>query len=360
MINFGKTSGPKALRLVLAIVMLGVSMISLSSCRSGVNGEIYVLCYGDYFDQMILEDFEEETGIAVVLDTYDTAEELYTILSNSSAAYDCICTSDYMLEKLIKEGLLSELNKDNIPALKNIDPVYIEKTQEFDKGNKYTVPFQVGVSGIAYNKKMVKGDTIDSWDDLWNKKYEDQILMPDSVRDAFLIALLKNGYSPNSTNPDEILTAEKDLIKQKPLVYRYSNDAARDRLVDGSAALGVVWNGEYAYMSDLNEDIEFVVPKEGSEFFIDSWAIPTKATNKEGAEAWINFCCKKNVAAQNFDYLWYTCPNKAAYDLIDKEALENPSIFPTDEILERCHSLRDLPQDVVDIYAEAWKKFKAS
>lgn len=345
--------------LMISVMLVGC-MLSLSSCRSGVNGEIYVLCYGDYMDQKVLEDFEEETGIAVVLDTYDTAEELYTMMSNSSAKYDCICTSDYMMEKMMKEGILAKLNKKNIPALKNIDDVYMKKSAEFDKGNNYVVPYQVGVAGIAYNKKKVSAEEVKSWKVLWDKKYADEIIMPDSMRDAFMIALTKNGHSLNSTDAKEILQAEKDLIAQKPLVYRYSNDAARDRLVDGSAAIGVVWNGEYAYMTDYNEDVDFCVPDEGSEFFIDSWAIPAIATNKEGAEAWINFCCKAKTAAANFDYLWYTSPNKAAYKLIDKEALENPAIFPTDDILARCHSLRDLPQDAVDLYADAWKKVKAN
>lgn len=348
----------KIVSLVLMIAMLGTMALSFTGCRSGVNGEIYVMCYGDYMDMKVLEDFEEETGIAVILDTYDTAEELYTIMSNSTAAYDVICTSDYMMEKMMKDGLLQKLNKENLPALKNIDYIYMEKSQEIDPGNDYIVPYQVGVAGIAYNTTMVD-EEIDSWDVLWDEKYKDQIVMPDSVRDAFMIALMRRGYSLNSTDKKEIAQAEKDLIKQKDLVYRYSNDAARDRVADGSAAMGVVWNGEYCYITDLNDDCEFVVPKEGSEFFIDSWAIPTKATNKEGAEAWINFTCKAKTAAKNFDYLWYTCPNKAAYELIDEEALEDESVFPTKETLKRCYSLRDLPQDIVDTYANAWKKVKA-
>ncbi|MDD6096246.1 MAG: extracellular solute-binding protein, partial [Firmicutes bacterium] len=154
--------------------------------------------------------------------------------------------------------------------------------------------------------------------------------------------------------------AEKALIAQKPLVYSYSNDATRDRLIDGSAAIGVVWNGEYDYMTSNNEDIEFSVPKEGSEFFIDSWAVTADAANQDGAESWINYLCKAEVAAANFDYLYYTCPNKAAYELIDQEAFDNSAIFPDEETLSRCRSLRNLPQEAIDIYADAWKKVKAN
>lgn len=348
-----------ALKFAILLSVALVSLVVMTGCRSGVNGQIYIYCYGDYYDQEIIEEFEEETGIGVVQDTYDTAEELYTVLSNGATSYDAICTSDYMLGKMIEEGMLAELDYDNIPAIKNIDPLIMERSQEFDPGNKYTVPYQLGVAGIAYNTKMVGDTVIDSWDDLWNPKFANQIVMPDSVRDAMMIGLIKNGYSLNSTSEAEIAKATQDLIDQKKLVYRYANDSARDLLADGSAAIGVIWNGEYQYTVDLNPDVEFVVPKEGTEFFIDSWAIPENVANKEGAEAWINFLCKKKVAYTNFDYLYYTTPNLACRDLIDEDLLKDESIFPTKETLDRCYTLRTMDTDTMSIYSKYWKKVKA-
>ena len=183
--------------------------------------------------------------------------------------------------------------------------------------------------------------------------------MPDSVRDAFMIGLKKLGYSENSTSEAEISAAADELIKQKPLVYKYANDSARDLLANGSAAVGVVWNGEYIYTKDLNEDVEFVIPKEGSEFFIDSWVIPKDAPNKANAEAWINFLCKAEVAAINFDYLYYTTPNEAAYDLIDEEYLNDKAVFPDEETIERCESLVTLDPDTTKLYSDYWKKVKS-
>lgn len=347
------------LKLTLLLAICMISAMTLSSCRSGVNGQIYIYCYGDYYDQEIIEQFEEETGIGVVQDSYDTAEELYTVLSNGATSYDVICTSDYMIGKMIEEGMLSEIDYANVPAIKNIDPVIMEKSAEFDPGNKYSVPYQIGVAGIAYNKKMVGGEVIDSWEDLWNPKFANQIVMPDSVRDAMMIGLMKNGYSLNTTNEAELAKASEDLVAQKKLVYRYANDSARDLLADGSSAIGVIWNGEYQYTADLNEDVEFVVPKEGTEFFIDSWAIPKDVANKEGAEAWLNFLCKKDVAYTNFDYLYYTTPNLAARDLIDEDLLNDESIFPTEETLKRCYSLKTLDTDTMGLYSKYWKKVKA-
>lgn len=337
----------------MTVVML------LSGCRSGVNGEVYVYSYGDYFDPMLAEEFEEETGIRVILDSYDTAEEMYTVIENNATTYDCICTSDYMIEKMISNDMLAEINKDNVPELGNIGDIYMQKSETFDPGNKFSVPYMAGIAGILYDPEMVGDTEIDSWDDLWDEKFADSMVMPDSVRDAFMIALRKLGYSLNSTDEKEIKEAAAELTAQKPLVYKYANDSARDLLADGSAAIGVVWNGEYAYTQDLNEDIQFVVPKEGSEFFIDSWIIPKDAVNKENAEAWINFLCKAEVAAKNFDYLYYTTPNEAALDLIDEEALEEEAIFPTEETLERCESLRMLDNDSTDLYSKYWKEVKS-
>lgn len=340
--------------------MLMASVLVLTtSCRSGVNGEVYVYCYGDYFDPMILEDFEEETGIRVIPDYYDTAEEMYTVLENNATTYDCVCTSDYMIERMIQNDMLAELNTDSMPEVSNIADVYMKKSESFDPGNRFSVPYQLGIAGILYNSEMVGGVEIDSWDDLWNEKFKDSIVMPDSVRDAFMIALKKNGKSLNATDEAEIRQAADDLIKQKPLVYKYANDSARDLLANGSAAVGVVWNGEYIYTKELNDKVEYVVPKEGSEFFIDSWVIPKDAVNKENAEKWINYLCKAEVAAKNFDYLYYTTPNEAALDLIDEEYLSKEAVFPSEETIKSCESLTTLSPDITKLYSDYWKKVKS-
>jgi spermidine/putrescine-binding protein len=341
------------------MTFIAAALIMCTACRSGENGEVYVYSYGDYFDPMLAETFEEETGIRVIIDSYDTAEEMYTVVENNATTYDCICTSDYMIERMADNDMLAELNYDNIPEAVNIDDIYMKKSEVFDPGNKFSVPYQAGIAGILYNTKMVGDEKIDSWDDLWNEKFADQIVMPDSVRDAFMIGLKKNGYSENTADEAEIKAAAKDLIKQKPLVYKYANDSARDLLADGSAALGVVWNGEYIYTKDLNEDVAFVVPEEGSEFFIDSWIIPKEAVNKENAEKWINFLCKAEVAAQNFDYLYYTTPNKAALELIDQEYLDEEAVFPKKETIDRCESLRTLDSATTDLYSKYWKQVKS-
>lgn len=342
------------------LAALAASMLLIcTGCRSGENGEVYVYSYGDYFDQEVIADFEDETGIRVIQDTYDTAEEMYPVIEKGTVDYDVVVTSDYMIEKMIGNKMLLPLDKKNIPALKNIGSTYMEKAEVYDPGNKYSVPYMAGVAGIIYNKKMVGDEKIDSWSDLWNPKFKDSIVMPDSVRDDFMIALRQLGYDQNTTNEKEIKAAAALLKKQKPLVYKYANDSARDLLADGSAAIGVVWNGEYIYTKDLNPDVEFVVPKEGTEFFIDAWAIPKTSKNKENAEKFINYMCKAKVAKQNFDYLYYTTPNEAAQKLIEKKYRNQEAVFPSTETLSNCDSLRTLDPKTTDLYSKYWKEVKA-
>ena len=360
-INYDIRRKSSVRRMCILLSLVIAAALTASGCRSGVNGEVYVYCYGDYFDPMVMEDFEAETGIRVIPDYYDTAEEMYTVLENNATTYDAICTSDYMIERMIANDMISELNYDNIPEIDNIGDVYLDKTDLFDPGHAHSVPYQAGVAGILYNTKMVGDIEIDSWSDLWDESFADQMVMPDSVRDAFMIALKKDGHSVNSIDEEEIKAAADALRAQKPLVYKYANDSARDLLADGSAAIGVVWNGEYQYTKDLNDDVEFVVPEEGSEFFIDSWVIPKEAVNRENAEAWINYLCRPEVAAKNFDYLYYTTPNEAALDVIeDEDALEDEAIFPTEETISRCESLRMLDHETTDLYSKYWKEVKAN
>ena len=185
--------------------------------------------WGEYIDPETLDMFEEETGINVVYEEYETNEIMYPKIQSGAIAYDVVCPSDYMIQRMIENDLLAELNFDNIPNIKNIGSTYMEHSKEFDPENKYSVPHLWGTVGILYNKTMVD-DPVDSWGILWNEKYKDSILMQDSVRDAFGITLKYLGYSLNSTDLDELTEAKNKLIEQKPLVQAYVVDQARDKM----------------------------------------------------------------------------------------------------------------------------------
>lgn len=352
-----------AIILVISLVLLsftgcaraagGGKAAQQSAAEASGKGRVVVYNWGDYIDEDVIEMFEEETGIEVVYDMFETNEEMYPKVETGAVAYDVICPSDYIIEKMLQNNLLQEINFDNIPNIKNIGDVYMEKSQAFDPDNKYSVPYCFGTVGIMYNTKMVD-EEIDSWDVLWDEKYADNILMQKSVRDAFAVALRYQGDSLNSVVDAELTAARDLLIEQKPLVQGYFIDQVKDKMIGEEAAIGVIYSGEYLTCKEENPALEYVVPKEGSNFWLDSWVIPANAENKENAEAWINFLCREDIALMNFEYITYATPNVAAQALIDEEILNDPSVFPDEETIRNCEVFHYLGEEAEALYNEYW------
>ena len=326
-----------------------------------MNGEkLVVYNWGEYIDPEVLTMFEEETVIDIVYEEFETNEILYPKISSGAIAYDVICPSDYMIQRMIENDLLSEINFDNIPNLKNIGKQYLEQSRQFDPENKYSVPYCWGTVGILYNKMMVD-EPVDSWSILWDPKYKDNILMQDSVRDAFGVTLKYLGYSLNSTDLDELTEAKNLLIEQKPLVQAYVIDQVRDKMIGNEAALGVIYSGEAIYTQKENPNLEYVIPKEGSNIWIDSWVIPKNAEHKENAEKFINFLCRPDIALMNFEYITYSTPNEAARELIEDESIRNSEIaFPDLSKYDNLETFQYLGTEADQVYGDLWNKVKSS
>lgn len=325
-----------------------------------MNSEkVVVYNWGEYLDPEVLTMFEEETGIDVVYEEFETNEILYPKISSGAIAYDVICPSDYMIQRMIENDLLAEINFDNIPNVKNIGKDYMEQSRQFDPENKYSVPYCWGTVGILYNKTMVD-EPITSWSVLWDEKYKDNILMQDSVRDAFGVTLKYLGYSLNSTDLDELTEARDLLIKQKPLVQAYVIDQVRDKMIGNEAAIGVIYSGEAIYTQMENPDLEYVIPEEGSNIWIDSWVIPKNADNKENAEKFINFLCRPEIALMNFEYITYSTPNIEARKMIEDEAIRNSEIaFPDLSKYDNLETFQYLGTEADQTYGELWNQVKS-
>lgn len=325
-----------------------------------MNSEkVVVYNWGEYLDPEVLTMFEEETGIDVVYEEFETNEILYPKISSGAIAYDVICPSDYMIQRMIENDLLAEINFDNIPNVKNIGKDYMEQSRQFDPENKYSVPYCWGTVGILYNKTMVD-EPITSWSVLWDEKYKDNILMQDSVRDAFGVTLKYLGYSLNSTDLDELTEARDLLIKQKPLVQAYVIDQVRDKMIGNEAAIGVIYSGEVIYTQMENPDLEYVIPEEGSNIWIDSWVIPKNAENKENAEKFINFLCRPEIALMNFEYITYSTPNIEARKMIEDEAIRNSEIaFPDLSKYDNLETFQYLGTEADQTYGELWNQVKS-
>ena len=346
----------KILVLALTVVM---SSTLLTGCGKAKKSSEVLNVYnvGDYIDVDLITKFEEETGIDVVYETYDTNEAMYQKLKSGSTKYDLIFPSDYMVEKLIKEDMLSPINYDNVPNFKYTMDDF--KNPEYDPGDKYSVPYMWGTYGILYNKTMVDEKDMTSWDVLWNPKYKGEIQMLDSVRDTMGIALMRLGYSINTENKSEIEAAKKELIKQLPLVQAYVNDDGKDRFVVGDAAMGIVYNGDALVLMDENPDLEYFVPESGTNKWVDAMCIPKIAENKDYAEMFINFLCDPENALQNVEYIEYSTPNQAAYDMLDEEVKNDPTSYPSEEILDKSQVFLNLPPRILKIYDDAWTEIKS-
>ena len=372
---------------VFAISMAGLTAASalLSGCGASENtgtsgtdsaasgsadgGELYVYNWGEYIDEDVISQFEDETGITVVYDLFETNEEMYPVIEADAVNYDVVCPSDYMIQKMRENDLLAELNFDNIPNIAQIDPAYMEMSQAFDPENKYSVPYCWGTVGILYNTRLLDELGVPAptkWADLWDERLSGEILMQDSVRDAFMVALKKDGYSMNSESKDELEQAKQELIDQKPLVQAYVIDQVRDKMIGGEAAVGVIYSGEMLYIQDevanlgLDYDLEYVIPEEGTNLWLDSWVIPKNAKNKENAEKWIDFMCRPEIAKANFEYITYPTPNKGAFELLDEEMQNNKAVFPDIDSLKNSEVYKYLGDETDAVYNELWKEVKAN
>jgi len=312
----------KFITLALALLLIAGTALGLAGCKDE-SKIVRVYNWGDYIDPEVTKDFEKETGYTVRYEMYETNEDLYTKMANSNASYDVIIPSDYMIERMIAEDMLAKINMDNIENLQYIDQEFL--SLGYDPNNEYSVPYMWGTLGILYNTTMVD-EEIDSWSALWDEKYSGSIIMMYSQRDAIGAALKYLGYSLNSMKDDELQQAKDLLIEQSPLVLGYFMDETKDKMIAGEAAVALVYAGDAVYCIDYNEDLTYVIPKEGSNIFYDAMCIPKNCTNQEGGEAFINYMCRPDIAARNADYIGYSSPSTAARELMEDG--NNPYAYP--------------------------------
>ena len=304
-------------------------------------------------------EFEKLTGIDVVYSTFSTNEELYAKLKmGGGSQYDVIIPSDYMVSRMINEGMLAKLNYANIPNAE-----YIREdlhTAISDTAAAYSVPYFWGIVGIIYNTTLVDPeDDVHTWDILWNEKYANNILMFQNSRDTVGIALKRLGYSFNTTNEDEIRSAAHTLVDQKPIVQAYVMDEFFDKMIGGEAALAPYYAGDAIVMMQDNPDLAFAVPVEGTNLFIDSMCIPANSKNKEAAELFINYMCETLVALKNTEYVGYATPHTEAFTYLDEE-MQTSVTYPDDEVLGKAEAFTALPPATTSLLDSLWTDILSS
>lgn len=334
---------------------------SYDTSANATGETINVYNWGEYIANGTAEsmdinaEFTKRTGIGVNYTTFDSNESLYSKLAGGGADYDIIIPSDYMISKLIGEGMLAPLNFENIPNFKYIDKAF--QNPDYDPENLYSVPYTWGLVGLFYNKNHIK-EPPTSWSALWDPAYTGKILMFDNPRDAFSLAQVQLGQSFNTTDAKDWEEAAVLLKKQKPLVQAYVMDQIFDKMESGEAWIAPYYSGDAGIMVEESEHIGFVFPEEGTNYFVDAICIPATSTKKEAAEAYINFLCEPEVAGANMDYVGYSTPETAAKEYLTEEAVANPIYYPDESVLEKTEVFVNLPQDTSMLVDTLWAEVK--
>lgn len=335
-------------------------LIAFSACAMGSASasaeELTVFNWFDYIDPAVIDLFEEETGITVKYVNFTTNEEMYTKLEAGAGTYDVIFPSEYMIERMIAHDMLEELDLSAMPNFANVMDRL--KDPSYDPGNRFSVPYMWGTLGYLYNTEMVD-EELSSWSALFDEKYAGNVIMMNSMRDSIGLALKYLGYSMNTRNEAELNEAKDLLIKQKQdkIQCGYLLDETKDKMVGGEAAIGVVYSGDAQYAIEKNESLVYVVPEEGSNIWVDGMCIPKGSKNVEGAMKFIDFLCREDIAAMNFDYIYYCSPIQAVVDGLDEEEAAQSTINPSEDVVSRCEYFNDV-EDVMSLYENVWMEIR--
>ena len=342
--------------------MLAVVFSLVPSTALAADNSITVYNWGQYISDGsdgyidVNKAFEKETGIKVNYVTYDSNEVLYSKLKTGGESIDVIIPSDYMIARMISEDMLLPLNFENIPNYEYIDDAY--RNTSYDPDNIYSVPYTWGTVGVIYNSKYVDEADTGSWDLLWNSNYSGKILMFDNPRDAFAVAESLLGYGLNTEDEDELRACTYKLVEQKPLVQSYVMDQIYDAMIREEAWIAPYYAGDYMMMVEDNEDLEFYFPSEGYNLFIDAMCIPDCCTNKDGAEAYINFLCSPEISGENLEYLGYSVPSEAAKEYMDPEITGSKIAYPDEETLSRGGAFINLSNEANQLMDSLWLEVK--
>ena len=355
-------------KLIVFGLIIAFVLSSLSACGNNENTDNYnntsgktltVLNYGMYIEETVIQDFEKETGIDIKYEEYESPEEMYTKYKAGAIDYDVICTSEYIIQKLISEGEVLEQDYSSLSNYSNLDTDILTLSQSYDPNNTYTLPYFYGTLGIVYDTTKVTEEEVASWNCLWDKNHKNEIIMMNSVRDAFVPALKLSGYGVNETSEANLREALKLLDQQFPIVYAYFVDEIGDEMISGNAHMALAYSGSAAYAMDYNENLAYTIPKEGSNLWIDSWFIPKTCKNEEAAMLFLDYLCGHDVGMANFEYVYYASPLVSVVEALDEEVRSNEAVIPSKESLTKCEVFTSLDDEKTALLNHLWQELKS-
>ncbi|WMT58238.1 polyamine ABC transporter substrate-binding protein [Truepera radiovictrix] len=327
------------------------------TCPEGFAGQrLNVYNWTTYIAEDTIANFEALCDVSVTYDTYPTEDDMLARIRQGNPGYDIVVPSGTIMVLMINEGLLEPLNLENIPNVANLDDTFLDLP--FDPGNQYSLPYQWGTVGIGYNRTRVGGE-ITSWREMF--AYEGPVSWLEDVRGIMGVALLLAGFDPNSTDPDEIAAARDFLIDNGSNVVYINQDDGQEVLLRGEADIVMEYSGDiFQIIEECDcDDFAYVIPEEGTYFWVDNVAIPVGAQNRALAEVFIDYLLDPQVGADISNFTAYGSPNRAAIEagLIDEALLNNPGIYPSEEVEERLFTIINDPE-AEGLYNDAWDEVK--
>ena len=344
---------------VVIIAALGLMYLTfVLNAQQGYSGgnTLSVYNWGDYIDPDLITKFEQETGIKIIYQTFDSNEAMLTKIAHGGTTFDIAIPSDYAINKMKEQGLLIPLDHWKIPNLKYIDPRFLDLP--FDENNEYSAPYFWGTLGIIYNPEILEDMEFASWNDLWDKRLRNEILLMDSAREVIGMGLNSLCYSLNDTDIDHLLEAKRKLDTLTPNIKAIVGDEVKMLLANEEAAIGVVWSGDASEIIWENDKLDYVIPDEGTNVWFDNIVIPASAKNVEGAHLFINFMLDPENAAQNTEYVGYSTPNWKALEYLSEEITEDERFYPGPEITDRFELYENLGKKMTAYYNELFLEFK--
>ena len=323
---------------------------------SSEQQQLFLFNWGNYIDPELIKEFEAETGIQVVYETFDSNDAMEAKLKQGGTRYDIVFPSESSITKLVHQNLLQKLDHSKIKGLENISPFLLNSP--VDNGNQYTIPYFWGTVGIMVNTKYIDPDSIQTWSDLWKEDFKNKVLVLDGNREALGMALQSLGYSLNSKNENELHAAEVKLKELKPNVRAVLNEEIKTMMKLEEAPIGMGYSGDAAAVAEENPNVQYILPKDGSAVWTDNFAIAHTAVNVEGAYAFINFMLRPENAARNAEYVGYSTPNEKAKELMDPEVTSDETYYPSEEIINSLEHYEYLGNDWIQKYNEAFLDFK--
>ncbi|OOS00355.1 spermidine/putrescine ABC transporter substrate-binding protein [Haemophilus paracuniculus] len=359
---------------LVALAVAGVLSATLTGCNDketktaetkapeaapAQGGTVHLYTWTEYVPDGLLDEFTKETGIKVEVSSLESNETMYAKLKlqGKDGGYDVIAPSNYFVSKMAREGMLKELDHNQLPVIKDLNPDWLDKP--YDKGNKYSLPQLLGAPGIAYNTNTYKADNFTSWGDLWKPEYKGKVQLLDDAREVFNIALLKLGQDPNTKDPAVIKSAYEELLKLRPNVLSFNSDNPANSFISGEVEVGQLWNGSVRIAKKEQAPVNMVFPKEGPVLWVDTLAIPANAKNPEGAHKLINYLLSAKVAEKLTLAIGYPTSNMEALKVLPKEITEDPAIYPPAEVLKTAQWQDDVG-DAIELYEKYYQELKAA